>query len=97
MGGKELVKMLVETGNGRNSRVIPWWKEYLEDEDQEDENQDYYNDINDGDDDEDEDQGNSRKRYYTEEEIAGVEECAAALGKEGGRGRVYTVSSSCAA
>ena len=83
MGGKELVKMLVETGNGRNSRVIPWWKEYLEDEDQEDENQDYYNDINDGDDDEDEDQGNSRKRYYTEEEIAGVEECAAALGKEG--------------
>ena len=37
MGGKELVKMLVETGNGRNSRVIPWWKEYLEDEDQEDE------------------------------------------------------------
>ena len=30
MGGKELVKMLVETGNGRNSRVIPWWKEYLE-------------------------------------------------------------------
>ena len=41
MGGKELVKMLVETGNGRNSRVIPWWKEYLEDEDQEDENPEY--------------------------------------------------------